>query len=124
MLCELLRFLEVSLTDRPDGGRPRVSIVVGAWDLVDQQKFDQGPLAYLEREYPLFAGRLQDIGELDVRIFGLSVVGGDLKVDQAFQDELLDTGLDGHGWVAVQNDHGEWRKDEDLTLPVAWVVGS
>lgn len=124
MLCELLRFLEVTLVDRPDGGRPRVSVVVGAWDLIDAEKFELGPASYLEREYPMFAGRIADIGRLDVKLFGLSIVGGDLKVDTAFQEEVLESGLDGHGWVAVQNDNGGWRKDDDLTLPVAWVVGS
>ncbi|WP_448192330.1 TRAFAC clade GTPase domain-containing protein [Azospirillum sp. sgz301742] len=123
MLCELIRFLEVTLTERTDGSRPRLSVVVSAWDLVDAQKFAQGPKAHLEREYPLLAGRLVDIDRLDVRVFGLSVVGGDLKADAACRDELLDTGLDGHGWVALEDDSGTWTKDGDLTLPVAWVVG-
>lgn len=123
MLCELIRFLEVTLAKRTDGSRPRLSVVVSAWDLVDAQEFAQGPKAYLEREYPLLAGRLVDIDRLDVRVFGLSVVGGDLKADAACRDELLETGLDGHGWMALEDDSGAWTKDPDLTLPVAWVVG-
>jgi hypothetical protein len=123
MLCELIRFLEVTLAKRTDGSRPRLSVVVSAWDLVDAQEFAQGPKVYLEREYPLLAGRLADINWLDVRVFGLSVVGGDLKADAACRDELLETGLDGHGWVALEDDSGAWAKDGDLTLPVAWVVG-
>lgn len=51
MLCDLLRFLEVSLVDRPDGGHPRVAIVVSAWDVVDAEKFAAGPRAYFEHEY-------------------------------------------------------------------------
>lgn len=124
MLCELIRFLEVSLTHRPDGQLPRLSVVVSAWDLVDPGKFAEGPKAYLEREYPLFAGRLRDIDRLHVRVFGLSVVGGDLKSDMEYRDELLESGLDGRGWVAVEDDAGNWHKDDDLTLPIAWVVGS
>jgi hypothetical protein len=123
MLCELIRFLEVTLADRPDGSHPRLSVVVSAWDLVDAQKVEEGPKAYLEREYPLLAGRLGDVDRLDVRVFGLSVVGGDLKADAACRDELLESGLDGHGWVAVENEDGTWTKDIDVTLPVAWVVG-
>lgn len=61
MLCELIRFLEVTLAKRSDGSRPRLSVVVSAWDLVDAQKFAQGPNAYLEREYPLLAGRLAEL---------------------------------------------------------------
>lgn len=123
MLCELVRFLEVTLADRLDGSRPRLSVVVSAWDLVDAQKVEEGPRAYLQLEYPLLAGRLADLDRIDVRVFGLSVVGGDLKVDAACRDELLESGLDGHGWVAVEHENGVWTKDGDLTLPVAWVIG-
>lgn len=122
MLCELIRFLECSLADREDGEHPRLSVVVAAWDLVDVGMFQQGPEAYLEREYPLVAGRLSDLEGLDVRIFGLSVVGGDLKHDPAYRQAFLETGLDGHGWVAVHDGNG-WTKDSDVTLPIAWAVG-
>lgn len=124
MLCELLRFLEVSLADRPDGGRPRVSIVVSAWDMVDVGKFAKGPKEYLQHEYPLLAGRLDDIERLDLLVFGLSVVGGDLKVDPDCRDAVQEGGLDGRGWVAVQNSEGKWERDDDLTLPIAWVIGA
>ncbi len=124
MLCELLRFLEVSLVDRSDGSRPRVAIVVSAWDAVDAEKFAAGPQAYLEREYPLLAGRLDDVERLDVRVFGLSVVGGDLKTDEECRDAVQEGGLDGRGWVSDQDEKGLWTRDPDLTLPVAWVVGT
>jgi hypothetical protein len=122
MLCELIRFLEVSLAYREDGTRPRLSIVVTAWDLVDAEKFQQGPFAYLEREYPLVAGKLTDVENLDVKVFGLSSVGGDLKYDAAYRTAFLESGPDGHGWVAVNVADG-WKKDSDLTLPIAWAVG-
>ncbi|MER9651427.1 hypothetical protein [Mesorhizobium sp. M0199] len=124
MLCELLRFLEVSLSDRSDGHPPRVSIVVSAWDLVDPETFKKGPKAWLEREYPLLAGRLGDIDGVDLQVFGLSVVGGDLKNDDACREAVQEHGLDGRGWVAVQDDTDGWRKEHDLTLPIAWAVGS
>ncbi|KVK72171.1 hypothetical protein WS90_35370 [Burkholderia cepacia] len=122
MLCELIRFLEISLTNREDGELPRLSVVVTAWDLVDVGKFDKGPAAYLEQEYPLFAGRLADLANLNVQIFGLSVVGGDLKHDPDYRQAFLESGLDGRGWVAVRDGDG-WRKDPDVTLPIAWAVG-
>lgn len=124
MLCELIRFLEVSLADRPDGGHPRVSVVVSAWDLVDPGAFAKGPRAYLEHEYPLLAGRLDDVDRLDIRVFGLSVVGGDLKTDAECRDAVQEGGLDGRGWVAAQNAAGNWVKDEDLTLPIAWLISA
>jgi len=122
MLCELIRFLESSLANREDGGPPRLSVVVTAWDRVDAEKFERGPVAYLEHEYPLVAGRLADLQDINVQIFGLSVVGGDLKHDLAYRQTFLEAGLDGQGWVAVR-DGDEWRKDSDVTLPIAWAVG-
>lgn len=122
MLCELIRFLELSLADREDGGAPRLSFVVAAWDRVDAHQFEQGPVAFLEREYPLVAGRLADLERLDVRIFGLSIVGGDLRNDPEYRQAFLDAGLDEQGWVAVR-DSDKWQKVPDVTLPIAWAVG-
>lgn len=122
MLCELIRFLEGSLAKRKDGERPRLSVVVTAWDLVDAGVFQQGPLAYLQREYPLVAGRLSDLEALNVKIFGLSSVGGDLKHDPNYRQAFLEEGPDGHGWVSVDDGDG-WNKDSDITLPIAWAVG-
>jgi hypothetical protein len=123
MLCELIRFLEASLVNRPDGERPRLSIVVSAWDLVDPEKFAKGPRAWLEHEYPLLAGRINDIERLDIQVFGLSIVGGDLKTDSNCRDAVQEHGLGSLGWVCVQNAEGEWVRSPDLTLPVAWVIG-
>ncbi|PWK98560.1 hypothetical protein C7431_103328 [Pantoea allii] len=122
MLCELIHFLEDSLAQREDGGLPRLSVVVSAWDLVDPDKFTQGPVAYLEREYPLVAGRLADVDSLNVQVFGLSVVGGDLKHDADYRQIYLEQGIDEQGWVTV-NVGGEWVKNNDVTLPIHWAVG-
>src|SRR5207244_3356865 len=32
MLCELIRYLEFTMANRGDGGKPRLSVVVSAWD--------------------------------------------------------------------------------------------
>jgi len=124
MLCELLRFLEFALSSRSNGSPPRLSIVVSAWDIVDAEKFAAGPMSWIKREYPLLAGRIGDLETLDIRVFGLSVVGGDLKVNEECKSDVQENGLDGRGWVAVQDQQGVWRKDPDLTRPIAWAVGS
>jgi hypothetical protein len=124
MLCELLRFLEVSLAKRPDGAPPRVAIVVSAWDLVDDQVAARGPQAFLESEFPLFGGKLRDVRTLDVRTFGMSVVGGDIEQNRAFRDEFLDQDFRKTGWVMTKDSPVEnWYKNPDVTLPIAWVVG-
>lgn len=122
LLCELLRFLELTLARRPDGELPRVSIVVTAWDLVDAGVAAAGPVAYLAKEYPLLAGRLKDCEGLAIKVFGLSVVGGDLAADPAYREAFLEAGIHENGWVVTESS-GVWQRDADLTLPVSWVVG-
>lgn len=122
MLCELIHFLEDSLAKREDGGLPRLSVVVAAWDRVDPDKFIQGPVAYLEREYPLVAGRIADLTTLDVKVFGLSSLGGDLKNDHEYRKTFLDAGPIGQGWTAM-HDGEKWQKIFDITIPIEWAVG-
>jgi hypothetical protein len=123
MLCELIRFLELTLARRPDGGKPRLAVVISAWDLVGTDVFESGPVTYLEEEYPILAGRLDDLETLDVHVFGLSVVGGNLD-EEAFKKAFLEKGIDGQGWVAIRDAAtGTWTKDSDVTKPVAWAIG-
>jgi hypothetical protein len=123
LLCELIRFLELTLARRPDGGKPRLAVVVSAWDLVGTDVFESGPITFLEEEYPILAGRLDDLATLDVQVFGLSVVGGNLN-EEAFKKAFLESGIDGHGWVAIREaGTGKWRRDVDVTKPVAWAIG-
>lgn len=122
MLCELIRFLEISLAEREDGTKPRLSVVVTAWDRIDDEKSQKGPVAFLECEYPMVAGKLADLTTIDVKVFGLSVVGGDLKSDPKYRDAYLESGPDGLGWVTLRDEVG-WRRDPDVTLPIAWAVG-
>lgn len=122
LLCELLRYLELCLADRADGGRPHVAVVVAAWDLLDPGVRAGGPMAYLKREFPLFAGRLADTGRLDVKLFGLSVVGGDLEDDEEFRNRFLERDISEQGWVVVEDMDG-LRTDDDVMLPIAWAMG-
>lgn len=120
LLCELLRFLEHGLAAELDGVKPRVAILVTAWDRLDAQRAAQGPMRYLAAEFPLLAGRLADISELSVQVFGVSVVGGDF-VDEAFMQHFFDKELKDSGYV-VQEVHGEIQTKPDVTLPVAWLL--
>ncbi len=123
LLCELLRYLDLYLTNRADGGCPHVAVVVVAWDLLDAQIRADGPMAYLRREFPLFAGRLADTGRLDVKLFGLSSVGGDLENDEEFQKRFLGQDITEQGWVVVEDEDGKWREVQDVMLPIAWAMG-
>ena len=123
MLCEFLRFLELKLPDRTTGRKPRIAVIVTAWDLLDNDRSAAGPRVYLEKQYPLFAGRLADIDRFDVNIFAMSILGGDPKLDKGFRDELLKSGIKSAGFVRF--DHGGSVEEvSDVTLPVAWAIGT
>lgn len=118
-LCELLRFLEFGLKRSQNGSRPRVSVVITAWDLLNADASAKGPRAYLESEYPMFAGRLDDIHTLDIRVFGVSVVSGDF-VDPEFKAAFFNKNLRDSGYVVVDDNPG--ATIPDLTLPIEWVM--
>jgi hypothetical protein len=120
-LCELLRFLQLTLRKRSDGKFPRVANAVTAWDRLDLLAKQGGPSAYIESQYPLFAGRLNDVTNLEVKAFGLSVVGGDLQADPEFRERFFEEDFDTTGYV-VQEINGVVRKEPDLTLPIAWLA--
>lgn len=122
VLCELVRYLDLLLSSRHDGKPPRVAVVVAAWDLLDPDMRAAGPMAYLKREFPLFAGRLSDPRRLDLQLFGLSIVGGDLEDDEDFKQRYFDKSLVDSGWVIVREGTG-WQQRDDITLPIAWAVG-
>jgi hypothetical protein len=121
VLCELLRFLQLTLGRRTDGGLPRVAILVTAWDRLDAAAKESGPSAYIESEYPLFAGKLEDVTTLEIKVFGVSVVGGDLGADPEFRQKFFEADLDAAGYVVEEVD-GVVRQEHDLTLPIAWLA--
>lgn len=120
-LCELLRFLQLTLRRRSASKAPRVAVVVTAWDRLDTATKGSGPSAYLNSEYPLFAGKLDDMTAVEVRIFAVSVVGGDLEADPDFRKKFFEGDFDATGYV-VQETGGVVQEVPDLTLPIAWLA--
>lgn len=120
-LCEMLRFLDETLL-RVNGSPPKVAVLVTAWDLIDPHRRADGPEAYLKTEYPLFAGRLSDCNTLDVRVFGVSIVGGDFE-DAAFTARFHEGDVNEMGYVVADDRDGVSYKIDDVSLPVAWIVG-
>lgn len=119
-LCEMLRFLDYGLKKPENGRKRRVAMLVTAWDRLDSQLAQAGPLNYLQTEYPLFAGYLADVDGLEIKVFGTSVVGGDF-IEPEFKKDFLGRELNSTGYVLHSTAHGIQRSD-DLTLPVAWAV--
>lgn len=123
LLCELLRYLSTFLAGRADGSAPKVSIVIAAWDMVGPELKAEGPRKYLEREFPLFAGRLACESRLNIKVFGTSIVGGDLNDDPEFKATYFDRDITEHGYVVVQESDRVQTVD-DITLPIAWAIGT
>lgn len=123
VLCEMARFLEEKLSPPANGQAPRLAVVVTAWDLIDQQQANAGPRAYLAKEYPLFIGMLDHLEGVDVAIFGMSIVGGDLEADAAFRESFLETEFESTGYVVAER-QDTIHKTSDLALPIAWAAGA
>ncbi len=122
--CELLRYLSHLLRKRPDGAKPRVAVVVTAWDMLDETAKATGPMQYLENQFPMFAGRIKTPSRLDIAVFGISIVGGNLRgtANKQFRDSLKGRDLSEVGYTAVMRD-GVVIEDPDVTLPLAWALG-
>lgn len=120
-LCELLRFLEHTARSSGAARPKRVAVLVTAWDRLDRARREAGPRAYIESEFPLFHGRIESASNVEVEVFGVSVVGGDF-VDANFRKRYLDGHPKAVGYVVRSEATGVVRV-EDLTLPVAWVLG-
>lgn len=118
-MCELLRMLEDLLSK--EEGKPRVAVIIAAWDKLDPRERTSAPIKYLDKQFPLFAGRLRDALDIDVRVFGLSVVGGDLS-EPDFRQRLLQTGVVGNGYVVFEH-AGVINEIKDVTLPIQWLLG-
>lgn len=121
---EMMTLLEDNLGRNHPSINPRVAIVAASWDIVPPEVRKADPLTFLEAEFPMFAGRLRDCDRLDVRVFGCSVVGGDLKDDEEFRKSYRDIELEKSGFVCVAKSDGTIEEYPDLTLPLAWVLGS
>ena len=67
MLCEFLRFLELKLPDHHD--RPKAPYRGDRYSLGSTRRMlaqPPGRRAYVQKEYPLFAGRLADLDRFEV----------------------------------------------------------
>ena len=122
ILCELLRLLQERLSPRPDGGKPRIAVVVTAWDLLNAESKLAGPLTYLRRQFPLFSGALEDLDRIDARVYGVSIVGGDLTRDAEFKMRYHSMDTSDSGTITFERD-GIVLHDTDVTLPIAWAIG-
>lgn len=124
MLTDWMQFLRRAISERMSGvHRPRIGIVVSAWDAVPADQQTAGPMQYLKGNFPLLHQFLETNGDdLDLQVFGLSVVSGDLKADAEFKKQF-ETGNPREFGFVIHSLQGDLRQDVDVTLPVAWALG-
>jgi hypothetical protein len=124
MLVDWLQFLRRAYMDRVGGGfRPRVGIVISAWDAVpgDQQAYE--PEHYVAENFPLLAQYVDSNSDsFEFRAFGLSVVGGDLQNEPGFRETFMKDPL-ASGYVVMSSEKGV-IKHADIGIPVIWALGA
>lgn len=120
VLMELLRFIDENIA-RKGNPKPKVAVVVTAWDLLHADEAAQGPLAYLHHEFPMFAGRLSDIRTLEIKIFGSSIVGGDFDTE-GFTEQFFNKGIHDTGYIVETGPSGKTTSSDDVTKPISWLL--
>ncbi len=124
ILIDWLECLRSAYTDIVSGSfRPRIGIVVSAWDLVPTDRQNLGPSQYLNTEFPMFMQYLESNSDLfDIAIFGVSIVGGDFQTEAGFRDRYLQGNPFQSGYVIHSLNNG-LERSSDITLPVVWAMG-
>jgi hypothetical protein len=103
--------------------RPRVGIVIAAWDSLPADQQEATPNQWLESNFPLLAHFVDsNTDNYAFETFGISIVGGDLKNDTAFRKAYCDGAPTNAGYV-VTDVNGKGVQHRDITIPVAWAMG-
>jgi hypothetical protein len=124
VLVDWLQFLRKAFTEKVNGTyKPRIGIVVAAWDLAPNDQKDVGPGAWVASNLPLLAQYIHaNDDEFEFAYFGVSVTSGDLSADPDFKASYLKGNPRKAGEV-VYSVSEEVGTSSDMTLPVAWALG-
>ena len=125
VLVEWLQFLRQVYTAKVGYNyRPRIGIVVSAWDLVPNDQQAEGPSKYLDANFPLLAQFIESNRDrFDIQCFGVSVTGGDLDNMPGYKQQYIDGNPQNAGFV-LHEINGKPEQVTDHTLPVAWALGA
>jgi hypothetical protein len=123
MVTDWLQMLRHAFTERVSGRYcPRVGIVVTAWDLVPCEVHEQSPEEYVAREFPMLKQFMDaNLDRYEFASFGVSILGGDPKIDRDFYQICIDCHPLKAGYV-VHNLSGTTNTSPDLAIPVAWAA--
>lgn len=123
VLVDWLQFLLKAFTVKVGGRhRPRIGIVVSAWDLVPEEQKGKGPELWIRANLPLLWQFVRTNDDaFDCAYFGVSVASGDLAADPTFKAEYL-KGDPAQAGEVIHAITGEIETSPDITLPVAWAL--
>jgi len=124
VMVDWLQFLRKAFTAKVGGRyRPRVGIVVSAWDRAPEDQKPTGPEAWIKSNLPLLHQFVRTNGkDFEFAFFGVSVASGDFETDAEFKSSYLDGDPRNAGEV-VHSLAGRIETSADVTLPVAWAMG-
>lgn len=124
VLVDWLQFLRKAFTERVNGTyKPRVGIVVTAWDLTPSDQKNADPEAWVKTNLPLLYQFIQtNDDDFEFACFGTSVASGDLAADPDFKAAYLKGDPRKSGEV-IHSLSGIIETTTDMTFPVAWALG-
>jgi len=120
VLVDWLQFILKAVHDKhPQAVRPRVGIVVTAWDCVAID-FQGGPSEWVKENMPLlhqFCITNEEVFEFS--FFGTSIFSGDPINDLEFKEEISQKDPRKLGYIRHSSDN---RESDDFTIPIAWAL--
>jgi hypothetical protein len=124
VMVDWLQFLRKAFTAKVNGQfRPRIGIVVSAWDRAPEDQKAAGPEAWIKSNLPLFHQFIRaNAMDFQFSYFGVSVASGDFEADADFKTAYLNGDPRNAGEV-VHSLSGNIETSNDVTLPVAWAMG-
>jgi len=121
ILVDWLQFILAALRDKyPQIVRPRVGIVVTAWDCVAND-FLGGPLDWIGDNMPLiYQYCISNHDGFEFSFLGSSIFSGDPTKDPEFAEQLGQKDPRIEGYVLHSPDN---IKSGDFTIPITWALG-
>lgn len=125
VMTDWLQFFGAAMVDRVRHNyRPKVALMIAAWDRVPPDSQKAGPSAYLSQEFPLLSQFVNaNDDRFDFATFGISVAGGDFDHQPGFKQQSLDSDDPVSGGYVVHELRGAPALEKDMTLPIAWIMG-
>ncbi|BAL06185.1 hypothetical protein BJ6T_08920 [Bradyrhizobium japonicum USDA 6] len=125
VMTDWLQFFAEAFAGRRGGGeRPKVALIIAAWDRVPKDRQAEGPAAYLSQEFPLLSQFVEsNDDQFDFAAFGVTVAGGDFDHEPEFKKQSLDQDNPLSGGYVMHELSGAPTIAKDMTLPISWVMG-